>query len=83
MKRKAYEKPVIQDLGHILTGSAQVPMGLCSSGDFPSGAINECSGGNQVATDCVGGGLWHLPESVCQAGGGAADYCGYGAGVTG
>ena len=81
IKKKIYEKPVIQDLGHILTGSAQMPMGLCTTGDTPSGAVTECSGGTGVQTECSGGTLFNYPQDICQAGGIAADYCGFGGSV--
>jgi hypothetical protein len=81
VKKKAYEKPMIQDLGRILTGSAQMPMGYCTSGDSPSGAQQECTGGSGVSTACVGGNLFNYPQDVCQAGGVAADYCGFGGSV--
>ena len=82
VKKKAYEKPMIQDLGRILTGSAQVPMGYCSGGDSPSGAVNQCVSGNgNLSVECNMGGLWHISYNVCQAGGGAKDDCSYGAGV--
>lgn len=78
VKKKTYEKPVIQDLGQILTGSAQVPMGMCTTGDTPSGAVTLCEGGSGVQTECGGGSLFNYPQDVCQAGGIAADYCGFG-----
>ena len=78
MKKKRYEKPVIQDLGHILTGSAQVPMGFCTAGDAPSGAQLSCTGGTGVLTACNEGNLFLAPQDICQAGGVAADYCGWG-----
>ena len=83
MKRKAYEKPVIQDLGHILAGSAQIPMGYCSGGDSPSGAVTVCQGGDGVMTDCTDGNLFDYPQGLCQAGGAADTWCSFGASVPG
>lgn len=82
-KKRTYQKPVIQDLGNMLAGSAQLPMGLCSSGDSPSEAQNVCQGGNGVATSCPEGNLFQMQENVCQAGGDPVDYCGFGSGLWG
>jgi len=78
IRKKNYEKPVIQDLGQILTGSAQMPMGMCTTGDTPSGPVTECTGGNMVQTECNTGSLFNYPEDVCQAGGIAAHFCSFG-----
>ena len=80
-EKKKYEKPLIQDLGKILTGSAQMPMGMCTTGDSPSGAVTLCQGGSGVQEDCPGGSLFNYPQDICQAGGIAADYCGFGGSV--
>ena len=58
-KKRKYEKPVIQDLGRMLSGSAQMPMGSCIDGGSPSGSVIECeSGGSVISTgNCRGGGL--------------------------
>ena len=80
-EKKKYEKPVVQDLGQILSGAAQMPMGLCSSGDSPSEAQSQCQGGNSVSTECGGGNLFTMPENICQAGGAPVDYCGWGSGI--
>ena len=83
VKKRTYEKPVIQDLGRILTGSAQMPMGYCTSGDAPSGALQECAGGQGVSTACDLGNLFNYNPEICQAGGVAAEYCGSGASFAG
>ena len=77
-KKRVYEKPVIQDLGNMLSGSAQMPMGLCSSGDSPSEPQQSCTGGAGVSAACPDGNLFTEPQEVCQAGGIAANYCGWG-----
>jgi hypothetical protein len=78
IEKKTYEKPVIYDLGHILTGSAQIPMGYCSGGDSPSEPVTVCQGGSGVQESCPGGNLYSIPQNVCQAGGAAADFCSFG-----
>ena len=80
IQKKTYEKPVIHDLGQILTGSAQMPMGYCSGGSSPSGSITVCEGGAGVLSECNTGGLFDIPQSACQAGGTADDFCSLGTG---
>jgi len=78
MKKKEYEKPVIQDLGQILTGSAQMPMGYCSGGDSPSEPISVCEGGTGVSFTCGGGNLYSISQNICETGGVASDRCDFG-----
>ncbi len=56
-EKKAYEKPMIQDLGYILSGSAQMPMNTCTDGIGVSAGGSLCTTGTSVITpsNCGGG----------------------------
>jgi len=76
--KKLYEKPVIQDLGQIPTGSAQAPMGACTLGNSPSGAGGWCEGGQGVQETCAAGYFISQEETYCQMGGYAYEACSMG-----
>ncbi len=73
-KKKTYIKPVIQDLGSMMIGSAQMPMGLCQSGITPSASGSECEAGSTVHA-CGGGGLHDTQAAWCLPGTTAASMC--------
>ncbi len=67
-KKREYTKPVVQDLGSMMIGSMQMPMGTCADGGSPSGASNICNGGSRVDNELCGGGALYSLVSHCEGG---------------
>ncbi len=83
-KKRKYEKPVIQDLGNILSGSAQMPMSLCHNGNSPSGVGTSCDSGktDTSSTSCGGGDWYNYTPNTCTNGVSAIDSCVSGTGLS-
>ncbi len=76
INKKQYVKPRVLDLGSVRIVSAQMPMGLCQTGNTASqGSAAKCETGGNVETTCGGGGTFSVSTDDCLAGGGATNMC--------